>query len=76
MLVSSDESIPFLNPDTYLNHLPPGQGAAIEFTNEISLFILGVSEYAIEWLWSDSIREGGSVGHTGVSQYRYKDSKN
>jgi hypothetical protein len=45
MLVPSEESIPILNPDAYLNHVPPIEGAAIEFKNEIGLFILRVIDY-------------------------------
>jgi hypothetical protein len=48
--LSSNESIPFLNPDTYLNHVPPSEGAAIDFSNDVFLFILGVSNYIIKWL--------------------------
>jgi arginine exporter protein ArgO len=56
MLGSSDASIPFLNPDAYLNHISPSEGAAIEFKNDISLFILGVSSYVISWFDPISIR--------------------
>jgi hypothetical protein len=49
MLVSSNESAPFLNPDTYLNHLSPSDGAAVQFKDAVSLFILGVSDHIITW---------------------------
>jgi hypothetical protein len=49
MLGSSDEPIPFLNPDTYLNHLSPSEDVAVEFRDDIRLLIFGVSNCVISW---------------------------
>ncbi len=36
-------TVPFLNPDTYLNHLTPEQGIQLEVLKIVNVFALGVS---------------------------------
>ncbi len=36
-------AVPFLNPDTYLNHITPEQGKQLEVVKVINIIALGVS---------------------------------
>lgn len=76
MFDSSAESIHFLNPDTYLNRLPPDEGVGYEILRDLTFAVGGVRAPSdLHWLNLISSREGSSVGCIRIPSYRYKYSE-
>lgn len=75
MLHSSSEPVKPLNPDTYLNRLPPVEGAGYEILRDFTFAVGGVRDSVLPWLDLISSRKDSSMGCIRLPRYRHKDSE-